>query len=217
MPGVPRDRFGGIVLCGGKSERMGRPKLSLPFGDETMLVRIVRIIGQVVSPVVVVAACGQALPELPVGTLVTTDEVENRGPLAGLAAGMKALPERVEAVYASSCDVPLLKAEFVRAMVEMLGDHELAVPRDGTYYHPLSGVYRTSLVARVVRMVEEGRLRSQVFVQESDARIVDVSELRAVDPALGSLFNVNTPEDFHRALVAAGLTAHDGPPEPLRV
>ena len=25
-------RFGGVVLCGGKSERMGRPKAMLPFG-----------------------------------------------------------------------------------------------------------------------------------------------------------------------------------------
>jgi molybdopterin-guanine dinucleotide biosynthesis protein A len=207
MQAVPRDRFGGIVLCGGKSERMGRPKLLLPFGDETMLARVVRIVGQVVSPVVVVAACGQALPELPSGTLVTADEVEDRGPLAGLAAGMKALPERVEAVYASSCDVPLLKAEFVRAMVEALGEHELAVPRDGTHFHPLSGAYRTSLMTRVGRMVAERRLRSQLLVQESDARIVDVSELRAVDPALGSLFNINTPDDYQQALVAAGLPA----------
>ena len=51
-----RAGFGGIVLCGGKSTRMGRPKLSLPFGDETMLSRVVRIVSQVVSPVVVVAS-----------------------------------------------------------------------------------------------------------------------------------------------------------------
>ena len=61
MQAVPRDRFGGIVLCGGKSERMGRPKLLLPFGDETMLARVVRIVGQVVSPVVVVAACATVI------------------------------------------------------------------------------------------------------------------------------------------------------------
>ena len=34
---------GGIVLCGGKSSRMGQPKYTLPFGDEVLLQRIVRI------------------------------------------------------------------------------------------------------------------------------------------------------------------------------
>ena len=45
---------GGIVLCGGKSTRMGVPKATLPFGPETMLQRVVRLLGTVVSPIVVV-------------------------------------------------------------------------------------------------------------------------------------------------------------------
>jgi molybdenum cofactor guanylyltransferase len=207
MEAVRRDRFGGIVLCGGKSTRMGRPKLSLPFGSETMLARVVLIITEVVSPVVVVAAPGQELPELPVGTLVTRDEILDQGPLGGLAAGMAALRGRADAVYASSCDVPLLKAEFVRAMLEALGTHELAIPRDGEFHHPLAAVYRTSLEVRVGRLISEGRLRPLFLVQESDARLVDVSELRAVDSTLNSLRNTNTPEEFREALLAAGLQA----------
>ncbi len=73
---------------------MGRPKLSLPFGDETMLGRVVRIVGEVVSPVVVVAAAGQELPALPRETLVARDEIEAQGPLAGLAAGLAASATR---------------------------------------------------------------------------------------------------------------------------
>ena len=38
-------RSGGIVLCGGQSSRMGRPKAWLPFGDELMLPRVVRLLG----------------------------------------------------------------------------------------------------------------------------------------------------------------------------
>jgi molybdopterin-guanine dinucleotide biosynthesis protein A len=172
-----------------------------------MLARVVRIISDVVSPVVVVAAPGQELPELPAGTLVTRDEILDQGPLGGLAAGMAALRGRADAVYTSSCDVPLLKAEFVRVMLDALGTHELAIPRDGQFHHPLAAVYRTSLEVRVGRLIAEGRLRSLFLVQESDACLVDVSELRAVDPALNSLRNTNTPEEFREALLAAGLPA----------
>jgi molybdopterin-guanine dinucleotide biosynthesis protein A len=205
MEAVRRDRFGGIVLCGGKSTRMGRPKLSLPFGGETMLARVVRIVGEVVSPVVVVAAPGQELPELPAGTLLTRDEIQDQGPLGGLAAGLAALRTRADAAYVSSCDVPLLEAAFIRAMVEALGTHELAIPRDGEYHHPLAAVYRTALEPRVAQLIAEGRLRPFFLVQESDARIVDVSELRVVDSTLSSLRNANTPEEYRAALRAAGL------------
>src|SRR6476660_3315417 len=104
----------GIVLCGGRSSRMGRPKAWLPFGDEVLLQRVVRILSEVVSPIVVVAAKEQELPTLPADILVARDEQEAFGPLAGLAAGMAALRGKVAAAYASSCDVPLLKPEFVR-------------------------------------------------------------------------------------------------------
>jgi molybdopterin-guanine dinucleotide biosynthesis protein A len=201
------DRVGGIVLCGGESTRMVRPKLSLPFGDETMLGRIVRIVGEVVSPVVVVAAAGQELPPLLPETIVARDEIERQGPLAGLAAGLAALRGRVDAAYVSSCDVPLLRGAFVRAMIDALGTHEMAVPREQAFLHPLAAIYRTSSEPRMLQSLAAGRLGLTHFVRESDARLVDVTELRAVDPELESLRNVNTREDYQAALRAAGIFA----------
>src|SRR5438067_7908228 len=106
-------RTGGIVLCGGRSSRMGRPKAWLPFGGELMLPRVVRVLREVVEPVVVVTAPGQDVPPLPAGAEVVRDEVEGKGPLGGLAAGLAALGGRADAAYLSSCDVPFLRAEFV--------------------------------------------------------------------------------------------------------
>jgi molybdenum cofactor guanylyltransferase len=198
-------RIGGIVVCGGESTRMGRPKLSLPFGDETMLGRVVRILSEAASPVVVVGAVNQELPGLPPKTIVARDEFEKQGPLAGLAAGLAALEGRADAAYVSSCDVPLLRVEFIRAMLSALGEHEMAIPQDRDHHHPLAAVYRVSLQQRVAEMIRAGRLRTSLLVQESDARLVDVAELRAIDPQLDSLQNVNTPEEYEVALTGAGF------------
>ncbi len=94
---------GGIVLCGGKSTRMGVPKATLPFGHETMLQRVVRLLGAAASPIIIVAAREQLLPDLPDDVIVTRDEREQRGPLEGLRAGLKALPDAVETAYVTSC------------------------------------------------------------------------------------------------------------------
>jgi molybdenum cofactor guanylyltransferase len=95
------ERAGGIVLCGGRSSRMGTPKHLLPFGERrtdcqsvpqrTMLQVVVETLRSVVSPVVVVRAVGQELPELPPDVLLAEDEEPELGPLAGLCAGMAAL------------------------------------------------------------------------------------------------------------------------------
>ena len=118
-----RVHVGGIVLCGGSSNRMGRPKATLPFGPELMLPRVVRLLAEVVAPIVVVAAADQQLPDLPPDILVTRDERDGRGPLEGLRVGLTALASHVDAAFATSCDVPLLAPEFVRRMIAELGEH----------------------------------------------------------------------------------------------
>src|SRR5262245_47343626 len=111
----------GIVLCGGCSTRMGIAKATLPFGNETLLQRVVRLLHTVVDPIIVVGAREQVLPALPVDVVVARDERNQSGPLEGLRAGLRALPNHVEIAYATGCDAPLLEPRFVERMIELLG------------------------------------------------------------------------------------------------
>lgn len=199
-------RIGGVVLCGGRSSRMGRPKALLPFGEETLLMRVVRILSGVVDPIVVVAAAEQELPPLPAHVRIVRDEQEYAGPLAGMSLGLSALQSKVDAAYISACDVPLLRAEFVRRMIAALADFDAAVPRDDTFYHPLAGVYRTALAQQMAALVGAGQLRPLYLLEAVRTRAVPVEELRAVDGALDSLRNLNTLEEYGAALRDAGIS-----------
>ena len=191
---------GGIVLCGGKSTRMGSPKALLPFGGETMLQRVVRLLGTVVSPIVVVAAPDQPLPALPDGVIVTRDEREGRGPLEALRAGLKALPANVDAAYVTSCDVPLLVPAFAPRMIELMSDAEIAVMEIDGFPHPLSAAYRRSTLPHVEALLAEDRLRPVFLFDAVKTRRVRPDEMTAVDPQLLTLRNLNTREDYEQAL-----------------
>ncbi len=196
--------YGGIVLAGGKSTRMGSSKALLPFGPETMLQRVVRVLGEVVSPIVVVAAAGQDLPTLPPDVLVTNDENEGRGPLEGLRAGLKALPPDVDAAYVTSCDVPLLVPGFVRQMIDLVNGFDITVMEIDGFTHPLSAVYRRSTLAFVEDLLAKDRLRPAFLFDAVRTRRVPPEQMTA-DPDLRTLRNLNTPEDYQRALRDAGL------------
>ena len=191
---------GGIVLCGGKSTRMGVAKATLPFGPETMLQRVVRLLGAMVSPIVAVAAQEQVLPALPAEVIVTRDEREAKGPLEGLRAGLKALPPSVEAAYVTSCDVPLLVPGFVERMLVLLGDHDIAVMEIDGFTHPLSAVYRRSVLPKVEELLAQDRLRPVFLFEAVRTRRVSPAEMREVDPDLRTLRNLNTREDYEAAL-----------------
>jgi molybdopterin-guanine dinucleotide biosynthesis protein A len=201
-------RKGAIILCGGKSSRMGRDKATLPFGPELMLQRVVRLMSEAVSleSVVVVAAASQALPELPAAVSVARDVHQYRGPLEGLATGFRAIADRADAVYATACDVPLLVPAFVDRMFELLDDFEIAVPFDGEHHHPLAAVYRPTVLVHIQRLLDSQRMRPRFLFEEASTREVQVDELRAVDPLLSTLENLNYEQDYIAALTKAGFT-----------
>src|SRR5262245_32628380 len=189
---------------------MGSPKALLPFGDETMLQRVVRLLATVVSPIVVVAANQQALPELPASIIVTRDEQEGRGPLEGLRAGLKALPAGIEAAYVTSCDVPFRVPCFARHMSDLLGDHYIAVMEIDGFPHPLSAVYRRSTLPHVEDLLARDRLRPVYLFDAVRTRRVQPAEMAAVDPDLLTLRNLNTRNDYEQALRRFTSRAGDG-------
>ena len=193
-------RVGGVVLCGGRSSRMGRPKAWLPFGAELLLPRAVRLLSEVVSPVVVVAAAGQDLPPLPDGIALVRDEKEGRGPFQGLAAGLGALRGTADGAYVTSCDAPFLRPAFVRRLIDLIGDATACVPRVEGRFHPLAAVYRMTADEAVGRLLAANRLRLSLLLDAVPVRVAEAAELADVDPAFQTLCNLNTPEEYEAAL-----------------
>ena len=185
---------------------MGRHKAWLPFAGEFMLSRVVRVLGGVVGPVVVVAAPGQDVPPLPNGAEIVRDTEDGRGPLQGLVAGLEALADRVEAVYLSACDVPFLAPAHVGRLVDLLGDHDACVPEIGGHQHPLAAVYRVRVRAAASQLLAAGQGRARSLAEGARTRFVGPAELADVDPQFQSLRNLNTLAEYEAAVQALGTS-----------
>lgn len=191
-------RRGALVLCGGRSRRMGRDKATLAFGEECLLTRVLRRLRPVVAEAVVVARPGQILPLLPEDVGVVFDDVSDQGPLVGLIAGLGATG--ADAVFATAVDVPFLQSAVVEFLFDRLGDADAAVVEAGGYLQPLVAVYRKSLLPVAARLREEGRMRPMHLFDTARTVRIDEARLREVDPSLSSLQNLNTPEAYEDAL-----------------
>ena len=179
---------------------MGTAKAWLPFGPELMLQRVVRILREVAGPIVVVAAPDQDVPPLADDVRVVRDPAEYRGPLQGIAGGLAALDGRCDLAFVTSCDVPLLQPAFVRRLVALLGEHDIAVPLVDGFHHPLSAVYRPRVRLIAERLLIADRLRPVFLFEEAPTRIVSRDELADVDPQMQTLRNLNHPEEYQAAL-----------------
>ena len=201
----------GVVLAGGRSTRMGRPKASLEWHGSTLLHRVTGIVARAVDgPVVVVRAPDQELPPLAPGVRVAEDAAEGRGPLQGLAAGLAAVAEEAEVAYVSSTDVPLLHPAFVRAVGRAVDEEvDIALPIVHGFRHPLAAAYRTSLLPEVEQLIDADRMRPAFLFERCRVReltedvLLRDRELEAADPELLSVLNVNEPDEYQRARARA--------------
>jgi molybdopterin-guanine dinucleotide biosynthesis protein A len=190
-----------VVLAGGRSRRMGRDKASLPFGDETLLQRVVRLVAPRVAEVVVV---GHGAATLPATVRVVADQVEGEGPLAGLVTGLDAIASPRAVLVA--CDMPLLVAPVISRLLSLHFDADACVPRINGVPVPTCAVYAARVAPIARQRLASGDRSMRGLLGELAVRWVEGEELRDVDPELLSFRDCDTPEDYAAAL--ALLRAH---------
>lgn len=187
------------VLAGGRSQRMGVDKTLLEIDGVPMLSRVASALAEACESVLVVttrpeAAAGVALPP---GTRIVEDEPGYSGPLAGL---MTALAQADEAwVLAVAADMPWISSAVVRTLWEARGDGDVVVPRNEGGLEPLLALYRVEAALPIAReMLAAGERRPAAIFDRLDVTEIAEETLRAVDPDLRSLVNINTPHDLER-------------------
>lgn len=186
---------------------MGSAKAALEWHGSTLLRRVSGIVARAVDgPVIVVRAPGQPLPELSAEVEIVDDATEGRGPLQGLADGLRAIGDRASVAYLSSTDVPLLHPAFVARIVGAMGDDEdVVLPEIGGHRQPLAAAYRTSLLGVVEELIAEDRLRPAFLFDRcrvlrlGEVALLEDAELARLDPKLCSVQNLNEPSDYHEA------------------
>ena len=193
---------GAIILCGGQSSRMGTDKALLPFGEETLLERTVRLVSKAVAPqhIVVVAAAEQPLPPLPAEVQIVRDQQPYAGPLAALIEGMQALNSAVPAAFVTGCDTPLLEPSVIDLLFDELGDSSAVVPQDAERLYPLTAVYKRDVLAEANQQLTTGRHSLHGLLEQVEIKRIPLETLRKFDPSLASFENLNSLADYEAAL-----------------
>ncbi|HEV2495827.1 MAG TPA: molybdenum cofactor guanylyltransferase [Terriglobia bacterium] len=205
----------GLVLAGGASRRMGRPKAALVLGGESMLARQVHLLAAVSRTVAVIgpgegsgklAAVRALTPPL---VPVIPDELAERGPLAGIYTGLR--HTRTEFNLFLGCDLPFMEARFLRHLCERaLGSRaDVTVPESaGHGLQPLVAVYRRGVVPAIRSSLERGNNKVASFYPRVCCAVLEWPEIARAGFASRIFDNINTPDDYERAR----RRAEAGPP-----
>lgn len=191
------DPLAGIVLAGGKSQRMGTDKGRLVLADgRPLILAVVEAVSTVCSEVVVVTDRAGRYGDLVLPAHQVTDIVPGQGPLGGLHAGLG----NVEAPFALTvaCDMPFLNPRLLRYMADLPRHYEALVPRIEGRWQPLHAIYARACLPALEDLLAQGLRPLTDLLSRVRVKALPFATVRRFDPLGLSFLNLNEPDDLRR-------------------
>ncbi|HEY2799497.1 MAG TPA: molybdenum cofactor guanylyltransferase [Chthoniobacterales bacterium] len=180
-------RCSAVLLAGGKSTRMGRDKALLEIEGEPLWRRQLATLRQLSPEQLMISG-----PERD-GAEAVADEIENAGPLAGVAAALRKCTAPLLIVLA--VDLPRMTAEFLQSLLNLCRDGRGAVPRGREFFEPLAAIYPSNCVPLAEVALRRGDFAMHNFVRTAvNQKLLMPRLISAEESALFA--NLNTPADL---------------------
>jgi molybdopterin-guanine dinucleotide biosynthesis protein A len=189
--------FTAAILAGGRGRRLGGvDKSALLVGTRSILDRQVALLRSLTPHIMIVTSDPSRAPAGDIR--VVTDRVAGAGALGGLYTAL--VEAATEQVLVIGCDMPFLEARFLTYLAERGRDVDAAVPRDARGRHPLCASYARRIADHLHARLGAGQFGVGDALAEIAVREVGPDELAPFNADGRLLTNINTPDDYARAL-----------------
>jgi molybdopterin-guanine dinucleotide biosynthesis protein A len=175
----------GILLCGGKSLRMGRDKALLNLREQPMFSYPLTILQQWCSEIMI-SANDSRLNFLKYR--VVNDLVKDIGPMGGLYSCLKRSKNSYNLLLA--CDMPLITGELLKTMIPYTDLFDAVVPTVNRNPEPLYALYHKRIVPQIENSIQHNSYSLQQLLPSLNVRYIDAGS------TLNEFFNANTPAEL---------------------
>jgi len=195
-----------IILCGGKSSRMGQDKGSMIIQDKPMIKHILSTLNHHINEVIIVlndqdriARYGKFIdPEdYDYKLAFVEDEIKNKGPLPGIMTGLGEIGSDYALVL--PCDSPYVSANYINAIFEEINENYQAI----VPYHdesnklktsePLHSIYNRNIIPVIEDLLNEDILHIKGLIEKIDSKFVLIDNKKIEKKEFR---NLNRPTDI---------------------
>ena len=185
-----RDQVTGVILAGGKATRMGGVDKGLvPIKGRPMIAWVIDALRPQVADVLINANRSRDSYSEFGCPVVDDGDKDFRGPLAGMASGMRAA--RTPYIAVVPCDSPLIGEELVRRLyaAAQSSGSPIAAVHDGERLQPVFALLSCELLDDLAGYLDEGERKIDRWFARHGYERVDFSDVAE------SFANINAPGD----------------------
>ncbi|MGN7757924.1 NTP transferase domain-containing protein [Chryseobacterium sp. 22532] len=185
-------KLNGLILAGGKSQRMGNPKDKINWHGKEQRYFAADLLAPFCEEVFI--SCRQdQLENFDTDYKALTDTFLNMGPFGGILSALRS--QRDKAWLVVACDLPLLDKKSLEFLIENRNTEKVATtyesPFDGLP-EPLITIWEPKSYPLLLNFLGSGNTCPRKVLINSDTLILKPGNPEA-------LMNVNTPEDMAKA------------------
>ncbi len=170
----------------------GRQKAFLTLEGRRIIDRQLDVLRPIFGEIWISANDPGAFHEL--GLPVVRDAIAEVGPLGGLLAVLEAC--FAPRLFVVACDMPFLVPDAVRLIAQYPDEATVIIPVVEGRPEPMFARYGKAALPAIRARLAAGERKTTTFHSDVSVRVITEATLRAVDPSLRSLINVNRPEDL---------------------
>jgi molybdenum cofactor guanylyltransferase len=186
----------GFITAGGRSSRMGKDKAWLELAGRPMIEHVIAALEPATTDISIIAND----PEYArLGYPVYSDSQPGIGPLEAIRTTLR--NSNSPRALLVGCDLPFVSSELFRCLLSIGGDHDAVVPMSADQrLEPLCAIYCRRVLAVVDALIARGERKVSPLFDLVATRLVRFDELRHLAGSEVFFDNVNSPEDYARAI-----------------
>ena len=175
---------------------MGIDKAWLEIDGQPLIERTLASIRTVTSTVAIIANTN-GYGNL--GVPVFADTHQGVGPLEAVRVALS--HTQTKRVLLVACDLPFLTPELFSFLLSIPSTSNVVPLSADNQLEPLCAIYCKGSLEVVKTLIERGERKMAKIFDEVPTRFVEFNEIRELDGANLFFENINTPEDYERALL----------------
>lgn len=182
-----------VILCGGKSSRMGRNKALLPFGELSLLAYLVEKYRAIFGEVYLCSKENYRKDYEKIGAKILYEKSEIFAPMIGLQASLKQLQRKI---FFVTTDCPFLQEKHFLALENAFLQYSKSITYAQTKHksHFLIGIYLPCILPNLEVYIQKMDFKMSSFIDSSDALAVGFEDEESFE-------NLNTPSEYQNALL----------------
>lgn len=183
-----------ILFAGGKSSRMGENKALLPFAGKSSLAQYqYERLNEIFEHIYIGTKEPQLFDHINASFIDECCHPNIYAPTVGFVSAFKQLKTE-KALFVLSVDAPFVSKALIDEFLAVdLANYDAIIARTSSGIHPLCGIYSRSLELSFYKMIQEDNHKLGQLLKNANVLYIDVEDE-------GELMNVNTPDEYQKAL-----------------